>query len=220
MIATQTLNFLSKLSENNNRPWFEEHKHEYLEAKESFEEFIAVFLEELAKEEPEFSLLSPKKCVFRIYRDVRFSKNKAPYKNHLAAGISKGGKRVHTPGYHLHISPGISFFAGGIWRPDKEMLAKIRQEIDYNLDEFQTILKSIEKQHVFDKFEDEEALIRAPKGYEIDNPAIEYLRMKSFVITQSFEDKELQNKDFLQKILSAYRALRPFNAFLERALDD
>lgn len=219
MIAPKTLQFLTKLSLNNDRTWFEEHKSEYIEAKENFEDFIAQYLEQLAAEESDFGLLRVKDCVFRIYRDVRFSKNKAPYKNHLAAGINKGGKRVHVPGYYLHISPGASLFAGGIWRPEPALLSKIRQEIDYNFEEFSRMVQGVRASGMFDGMEDEEALIRPPKGYSEDNTAIQFIKMKNFIFSCSLSDKEITAKNFLSTLVKGYQALKPFNAFIERALD-
>lgn len=218
-ITPETINFLTDLSQNNNKAWFEDHKAQYQEAKKNFEELISEYLRQLALEEPDFALLRPKDCIFRIYRDVRFSKNKAPYKNHLAAGINKGGKRVHVPGYYLHITPGSSIFGGGIWRPEPELLVKIRQEIDYNFKEFSQIINKIKASGLFGEIEDEEALTRPPKGYSEDNPAIKFIRMKSFIFSCSLSDKEVVAKNFLSKLMEAYRALRPFNAFIGRALD-
>lgn len=219
MITAKTLHFLTDLTKNNNKAWFESHKADYLEAKENFESFITGFLKNLSAEEAGFGLLQAKNCIFRIYRDVRFSKNKTPYKDHLAAGINKGGKRVHVPGYHLHIAPGHAFFAGGIWRPEAEMLAKVRQEIDYNFDEFSGILKKVKASKLFDVIDDEEALTRPPKGYAADNPAIEFIKMKSFILVRSFTDKQIIQKDFLENLMKSYQTLKPFVSFIERSSD-
>lgn len=219
MISPKTLPFLLELGQNNNKPWFEANKGEYGEVKENFETFIADFLHQLSFEEADFGMLLPKDCIFRIYRDVRFSKNKAPYKNHLAAGINKGGKRVHVPGYYLHISPGASLFGGGIWRPEPDLLAKIRQEIDYNYAEFSEIVKQVNGTHFFDELVDEEALSRPPKGYSDENPAINFIKMKSFIFSCSLSDGQVSASNFLSRLMDYYRILRPFNAFIERALD-
>lgn len=220
MIHKDTLAFLKALTQHNHKTWFDEHRASYLKAKEDFETFVQELINEIALSEPEFALLKAKDCVFRIYRDVRFSKNKTPYKDHLAAGINKGGKRVHVPGYHLHLTiDGESFFAGGIWRPNNLMLAKIRQEIDYNFEEFQELLNKIKDSGKFALMEDEEALSRPPKGYSEDNPAIAYLKMKNFVLSSHFTNQQITDKSFLSNLMASYRAFKPFLQFIERSLD-
>jgi len=135
------LSFLQKLSKNNNRPWFEKNKETYLQAKEYFEVFITKLLDELITFNPELSGLNPKKLPFRIYRDVRFSKDKSPYKNNMGAGFSPNGKLVEEAGYYFHTQPGRCFIAGGIYMPNPANLSKIRQEIDYNGEKLDRILK-------------------------------------------------------------------------------
>lgn len=220
MIEKSTLNFLKQLFQNNDKSWFDNHKDVYLAAKKNFEDFVTLIIHDFSTEEPDFGILNAKDCVFRIYRDVRFSKDKTPYKTHFAAGINKGGKRVHVPGYYLHINQdGNAFFGAGHWRPEKEDLAKIRQEIDYNLDEFESILETIYLHHKVLKMEDVEALKKVPKGYEKTNPAIEYLKMKSFVLEATFVKDEVLSEGFKNDILDLYYLFKPFNAFIERALD-
>src|SRR5258707_9314496 len=126
------LTFLRSLSKNNNREWFEKNKTTYLQAKDAFDQFLETLLEELTKFEDGLAGLNPRKLGFRIYRDVRFSKDKRPYKINMGAGFSPGGKMMQEPGYYIHIEPGKSFIAGGMYMPEPENLSKIRQEIDYN----------------------------------------------------------------------------------------
>ena len=130
MIQRSALTFLKELKKNNNKPWFDKNKPRYEEAKKNMEDVVEVFLSKLSAMDKRYGKLKPKDCVFRIYRDVRFSPDKTPYKTHLGAGISPGGKKVHEAGFYLHVENGKSFLAGGIWMPDKDMLKKIRQEID------------------------------------------------------------------------------------------
>lgn len=221
MISKGLLLFLKEIEKHNNRDWFNLHKEEYLREKEQFEQFIAEILGGMAQIDVQYELLKPKDCVFRIYRDVRFSKNKAPYKTHFAAGISKTGKRVHFPGYHLHITPNdSSFFAGGIWHPGKEQLSAIRQEIDYNLEEFTGILRKIERSGLFEPMSDEDTLVRPPKGYAPDNPAIQYLKMRNFTLgTVPITDKAVTQNGLIDNLLKSAAILKPFLDFLERALD-
>src|SRR6478735_11610903 len=128
----QILTFLTKLAKNNDRVWFEKNKATYLEAKDNFEGFVTTVLDELVKFNPELGGLNPKKLPFRIYRDVRFSKDKSPYKTNMGAGFSPNGKLIEEPGYYIHVEPGRCFIAAGIYMPNPENLAKVRSEIDYN----------------------------------------------------------------------------------------
>src|SRR3954464_9453495 len=139
----QILKFLKDLSKHNDRDWFEKNRPRYLECKQGFEDLVAELLKELEKYNEGLSGLNPKKLPFRIYRDVRFSKDKRPYKTNMGAGFSPNGKLVQAPGYYVHIQPGNeSFVAGGIYMPSPENLASIRQEIDYNAAKFLKILDS------------------------------------------------------------------------------
>ncbi len=219
MIESSTMTFLKALKAQNERPWFQEHKAEYLKAKENFDSFIQQLLLELSKEDKGYGTLRVKDCVFRIYRDVRFSKNKTPYKSHLAAGISKNGKRVHYPGMHVHIEPGNTYVGGGIWRPDKEMLYKIRQEIDYNLNDFETILRKGTFRKKLGTLTESDKLKRPPKGYDKENPAIEYLKLKSFIVHRKMNDKEVTSFHFLEDVMGLFKEMKPFLSFLELALD-
>lgn len=221
MIAPATTKFLKELKVNNQKSWFDEHKADYQKAKEDFEQFVATVLTQLSSLDPAYGLLRPKDCVFRIYRDVRFSKNKTPYKTHWAAGISKGGKRVHIPGFYLHIdAEGDSFFGGGIWHPDTALLTKIRQEIDYNFEEFSDILNSIEKSGLFTPMADDESLVRPPKGYTENNPAIDFLKMRNFILSAPLTTTLIHQKNFAAKLLKMAETLQPFLNFMERTLDE
>lgn len=221
MIAPSTTDFLKHLKANNQKAWFEEHKAEYQKAKEDFEHFVATLITQLSSIDAAYGLLRPKDCVFRIYRDIRFSNNKTPYKTHWAAGISKGGKRVHIPGFYLHIeAKGNSFFGGGIWHPDSHMLAKIRQEIDYNFEEFSGILNNIKKSGLFEPMSDEESLVRRPKGYTEDNPAIDFLKMRNFILSASLPATLIHQEKFAATLLKMAQTLQPFLNFIERALSE
>src|SRR5687768_2374081 len=149
------LKFLKDLRKHNDRVWFEKNKPRYLEAKQHFEDFIGDMLKELAKFEPGLAGLNHKKLPFRIYRDVRFSKDKKPYKVNMGAGFSPNGKLIQEPGYYIHIEPGNkSFIAGGIYMPDAANLNKIRQEIDYNSDRLLKIMKSKAFKKYYDGLDD------------------------------------------------------------------
>lgn len=220
MLQPDTVKFLSQLKNNNNKPWFDAHKEQYLSAKEDFEELTKQIITGLGMVDLDIGNLEPRRCIFRIYRDVRFSKDKTPYKTHFAARFARGGKEVHFPCYYLHIEPGgNSVCGGGIWRPASEDLKKVRQEIDYNFNEFRSIVQSKKFKTLFGDLEQEDILSRNPQGYEDDNPAIEYLKLKSFFAGTPFGDEALTSKGFLTKILSAFKATKPLVDFLCRAID-
>lgn len=219
MDLTQILKFLSDLSKHNNRPWFEKNKDQYLVAKDNFGQFITRFHSELVKFNPSLGGLDPKKLPFRIYRDVRFSKDKRPYKNNMGAGISPGGKMMQEPGYYIHIEPGKSFIAGGIYMPEPPNLAKIRQEIDYNGDKLEKILNSKSFKKWFDGFEDWDKLKTVPKGYPKDHPRLDWLKNKTYVVSHYFKDAEVKNKNFVKQLVEACKAMTPMNDFLKEAME-
>lgn len=219
-LQPSTITFLRQVGRHNNRAWFEANKEKYLNAKADFDGLVGEIISEYGKTDPGIASLQVKDCVFRIYRDVRFSKNKAPYKTHFAAGINAGGKRVHVPGYYFHAEPdGYTYCGGGIWRPDAPELKKIRQEIDYNLKEFLSIVKNKKFEKLFGDLDEEDALTRAPQGYEEDNPAIKYLKMRSFITGISMTDEDLTDKKLLKNILNAFTTMKPLIDFLARSLE-
>jgi uncharacterized protein (TIGR02453 family) len=212
------LKFLQALSKHNDRVWFEKNKDTYLKSKDLFEGFVSEFLKELIDLNPEYATLNPKKLIFRIYRDVRFSKDKKPYKINMSAGFSPNGKLVQEPGYYLHIQPGASFIAGGIYMPDAELLSKIRQEIDYNGDRLEKILNDKKFKKWYGQLEAEDRLKTMPKGYSKDNPRIELLKNKSFIVSHSFTDKEVADKKFMKQLVEACKVMKPLNSFLKEAI--
>ena len=213
------LKFLKSLAKNNNREWFEKNKGKYLEAKELFEVFVAEQLEQLAKFDKSLIGLEPRKLVFRIYRDVRFSKNKAPYKTNFGAAFSAAGKGLGKPGYYLHIQPGgNSFVAGGLYMPEPGYLSKVRQEIDYNGEALVKIFKNKKFQHLFGDFWQDEKLSRPPKGYSIDHPHIEWLKLKSFVVSSQLPDGVVTDKRFIKTSTDYYKAMKPLHDYLNEAI--
>lgn len=213
------LTFLKKLSRNNNREWFEKNKPLYLEVKTSFEDFLEEFHRELLKFDQSLGGLNPRKQAFRIYRDVRFSKDKQPYKTNMGAGFSAGGKMIQEPGYYIHIQPNNkSFIAGGMYMPDAGNLAKIRQEIDYNAKEFKKILNNATFKKLFPALDDFDRLKTAPKGYAKDHPDIELLKNKSFVVSHYFTDAEVSDRAFAKKSARVAQSIKDLNDFLRNAI--
>ena len=218
MNLTHILKFLKTLSKNNDRAWFEKNKGDYILAKEEFELFVKKVLEELIKFNRSLAGLNPKKLPFRIYRDVRFSKDKRPYKTNMGAGFSPNGKLVQEPGYYLHIQPGGSFVAGGIYMPDPANLSKIRQEIDYNGEKLEKIMKDRKFKKWFKSFSDFDKLKTVPKGYAKDHPRLDWLKHKTFIVSHAFTDAEVKDKNFLKKITEASKTMKPLIEYLKEAI--
>jgi uncharacterized protein (TIGR02453 family) len=221
MIKSSTLKFLKDLKKNNNKPWFEKNKSVYLDAKEDADRFVGQLIERLGKIDPDIAPLQSKDCTYRIYRDVRFSSDKTPYKVHMGAYLNKGGKKTPTAGYYFHLQPGgKSMAGGGLWMPMPPELNKVRQEIDYNVNEWTKIVGSRPfKQHYPDGLDQDEILSRPPKGYDAGNPAIEYIKLKSFVVTRPIPDETLTSRSLLKEVTNAFGAMKEFVAFLNRALE-
>ena len=221
MLKTSTLKFLKSLTRSNNKAWFEEHRSDFETAKNDFEALIETVLKKYASKDEDIATLKPKECLFRINRDVRFAKDKSPYKNNMGASISRGGKKSIFAGYYIHFQPGESFVGGGIWMPEAAETKKIRQEIDYCLDEFKSIVDSKKFKTIYgDLVKTEEyALVNVPKGYEKENPAAEYLKLKSWIATRRLTDEELNSGELVKIITDAFDALRPLIKFINRAIE-
>ncbi|WP_298736871.1 DUF2461 domain-containing protein [uncultured Chitinophaga sp.] len=219
MLQATTLKFLKNLSRNNTKEWFDEHKPAYQDAKADYESIVQQLIDGLSRQDPGTAGLQVKDCVFRIYKDVRFSKDKTPYKTNMGAAFSPGGRKSGRPGYYFHLEPGGSFAGGGLWMPDAPTLKKVRQEIDYNFAEFQQIISNKEFIKYFGKIEGE-ALKSAPQGYQPDNPAIAYLKLKSFTVWHSFSDEACTQPALVREILKVFAVMQPFVKFLDRALHE
>jgi len=221
MLDTSTLQFLKDLKENNHREWFEANRKKYEFAKADYIQLVASVLKRVSVHDNSFSELQAKDCIFRINRDVRFSKDKSPYKTNMGAGFGKGGKKMFLAGYYLHCEPGESFIAGGMWMPPAPELKKIRQEIDYCFDEFDKIVNENSYKNNVIQLErsPEMQLQRPPKGYEDTNPAIAYLKFKSYIASTKISDKELTSKGLVDKIVTSCHAIQPLIAFINRAVE-
>jgi uncharacterized protein (TIGR02453 family) len=221
MLQHATIKFLKDLSKNNNKPWFDANRKQYENAKTDFAGFIQTIIDKHGKKDESIAHLKAKDCLFRINRDVRFSKDKSPYKNNMGAYINKGGKKSLFGGYYFHCQPGQSFVGGGLWMPMPPELAKVRQEIDYNFDAFKKIVGSKKFKTAYNDLsrDGEYILSRVPKGYEADNPAAEYLKLKSFVAMVPVKDAELNSKDLSKKVLSAFEALQPLLEFVNQSIE-
>ncbi|MBA9076478.1 DUF2461 domain-containing protein [Rufibacter quisquiliarum] len=215
-----TLDFIRDLRLNNQREWFEKNRSRYEAARQDFISFLATLLEGAVSFEPALEGQQPKDLLFRIYRDVRFSNDKRPYKDHICAYMAEGGRKTINPGFYLHISPeNQSFLAGGVWMPPAPELKAIRQEIDYNLKELEGLLHNPAFKKYFNGLQGEK-LKTTPKGYDSDNPAIELLRHKSWNASHFFPDKVVTSDQFYDECLAAMEALKPINDFFLRPMQD
>lgn len=217
-ISSSTFDFLRALKENNNREWFNAKKDAYEEAKTNIENFIQSLIHKLADFDPHIEKsISAKQCLFRIYRDVRFSKDKSPYKTWFAAGISLDGRKLDGPEYYIHLEPANSFIAVGYWRPKKEHLELIRQEIDYNLSAFEKALE--EGNWTVDDLSKEDKLKRPPAGYSDEHEAIELIKLKSFIIYKPLHDDQVLKPFALEDIIKIFRQTLAFKNFIHESID-
>lgn len=219
MIKKSTLEFLAQLSKNNNKEWFDKNRSSYEMAKNNFKGFVEELILNVSKFDSSIKHLEAKDCIFRINRDVRFSKNKEPYKNNFGAILSPGGKKSFSAGYYFQLQPNASFVAGGVWQPPSPQINAIRQEIDYNAKEFKKIIGSKEFKKYFGGLSTEDKLKSAPKGYDKTHPEIELLKYKSFIAVHNLKDKEVVAEDFIGNITTVFKAMLSFNSFLRRACD-
>lgn len=214
----QTLSFLNQLKNNNNRDWFEKNKNQYLEAKTEFETFVDQLLAGIRKFDKAISPdLKGKDCVFRIYKDVRFSKDKSPYKTNMGASMNPGGRKSLVAGYYFHLESGGSFLAGGVYMPEPATLQAIRQEIDYNPEPLNKILKSAAFRRYFKGLDEDDKLKTMPKGFEKEHPQADLLKNKHFVVSHYFSDKELLDKKLIQETLAGFKAMLPLLLYLRAA---
>ena len=219
MLQSSTIQFLKALKKNNNKEWFDKNRKIYEQAKADYLNFVTILLNEIQGFDTSLMELQPKQCIFRLNRDVRFSKNKDPYKTNFGASFSKGAKKIQTAGYYFHLEPGENFVGGGLWMPMAPDLNKVRQEIDYCFKEFSSILKKPAFKSTYGDMDNSMKLVRPPKGFDIDNPALEYLKLKSFVVTRSIKDTELTDKQLVKNVVKDFKTIAPLVHFLNRAIE-
>ena len=212
------LSFLSSLSLNNSREWFNDHKDRYRASLEKFREFTALLLAGITEFDPALGGQDPKDAIFRIYRDVRFSRDKSPYKTHFGAWMAKGGRKSTDAGYYFHLEPGGSFAAAGVWMPPKEQLNLIRQEIVYDPDAY---LKVIRDPGISDRYERggrEDMLKKGPAGFPADFKYLEEIKYKHYIFSRSYSDSEVLSADFHRQVVDDFRALFPLVHYLNTAM--
>jgi len=214
-LTASNLEFLKLLKKNNDRDWFNAHKDRYLSELGTIEMFSESLLTEMNKHDV-IETVSGKKGLHRIYRDIRFSKDKTPYNTHWGGGFKRATK-LRRGSYYFHFTPGNSFVAGGFWGPENADLKRIRDEFAYDSTSFRKILKSKSFVTHFGNLKGEQ-LKTTPKGFDADNSAIDLLRYKQFLVRKSFSDKEVLAPGFLKKVNETFRAMRPFLDYMSEVL--
>jgi uncharacterized protein (TIGR02453 family) len=207
------LSFLKALETNNDREWFKAHRTEYDLARARFEEFVAVLIGELSHTEP-LGNLDPKDCIFRIHRDLRFSKDKTPYKTHFGGYIAPGGRQSRRMGFYVHIEIGESMFAGGMHHPESKQLAAFRAAIDRDASAFKSIISEKSFQTTFGEVEGDK-LKTMPRGYPKDHPEAELLRYKSIVAVRNITDDQVVSGDIVRLAVETHAAMKPFLSYLD-----
>lgn len=218
MISKDVFEFLEDLKNNNHRDWFQANQKRYDVYKKNYKETVEAFIVELSKGDESLGQLGFKDCSFRINRDIRFSKDKAPYKTNMGIWMSPGSKNTNLAGYYVHIEKGGSFIAAGIHQPDATDLKKIRREIAGFYEDLEDIVNDAEFKKIYGALDNENALKTAPKDYDKEHPAIEFLKLKTFTATAKLSDKDFESKDFVKETAKKLLVLKPLVEFLNRGL--
>lgn len=217
MIKKETIDFLKKLEKNNNRDWFNANKDKYIAAQDNVIAFAGKMIGEIGRFDSSIADLDPKSCVFRIYRDVRFSKDKSPYKTNIGFYLSPGGRKSMSPGYYFHFQPKMYFIAAGKHMPDAQELLKIRNAIAKNFSEFKKIVESKAFRSRFGELHGDR-LVKPPKGFDPEHPAIEYLKLKSFTAGLEYNEKDAASDKYPKMLAADAKAMYPLVRFLRKAL--
>ncbi|MES0489847.1 MAG: DUF2461 domain-containing protein [Leptospirales bacterium] len=218
-ISKNTFQFLENLKANNDREWFHDHKDEYKNCLEEFEAFTEVLISKIINFDARIENVRAKDCIFRIYKDTRFSKDKTPYKTHFGAFITPGGRKSSRAGYYIHIEPGSkTVFAGGLYGAEPAKLALVRNKIASEFTELEQILKNAQFKKLYTELMDDK-LKTVPRGFKKDNPAAHLLRYKNYIVSHTVSDDEVLTERFLPAVLKGFKAIFPLNDFLNTAMD-
>ena len=219
MLSKNLLQFLTDLKENNYKEWFHENKPTYQIVKKEFEQYIAHIIADIAQFDNSVKNIDPKKCIFRINRDVRFSKDKSPYKSNFGGFIVPGGRNAGFAGYYIHIEPGNSFLAGGIYMPPPDRLKAIRSDIYENTNEFKKIINNKNFKKHFKGIISDNKLKTAPKGFSKDFEDIDLLRHKHYTVVKYITEDLITSDKFTDEVRETFKALYPFNSFINEAIN-
>ncbi len=216
-MSKRIIDFLTNLSANNDKVWFDTHRNDFEVAKNELLSIVENVIIELSVFDTTIGTPEAKKCIFRQHRDVRFSKNKQPFKTNMGAFIVKGGKSSSNAGYYVHFEPGQSFVGGGIYAPQPEVLHALRTEIYFNAPTFKSIIYDDNFHKMFGELMDER-LVKAPKGFPPDFGEIELLKYKHYVVSRPFNPEEMSTSDIQIFIIETFKNMIEFNQFLNQAL--
>ncbi|MCK9290688.1 MAG: DUF2461 domain-containing protein [Bacteroidales bacterium] len=214
------LDFLRLLAANNNKAWFEEHRALYEKRRQELISITDAIISGIRKFDPDLGPIEAKNCLFRQYRDLRFTKNKQPYKTTMSVYIAKGGKNSLLSGYYMHLEPDNCFAGGGVYSPQAEILKAIRNEIYFNLDEWMGIVQNPEFINTFGSLTQEEMLKRPPKGFPADFKGIDQLKYKNYVATRGFNPDILTTEKLISTAVQTFKTLYPLHRFLNQAIDN
>lgn len=221
MLSKDAIQFIEDLKANNATEWMHANKKRYENFKKDYHAYIASLLNVMKPLDKSLDILEIKNCTFRINRDIRFSKNKDPYKTNIGMWMSTNKNRKNSPGYYIHYEKGASFIAGGVWCPEPNELKQIRKEIEFFHDDLDKIVadKNFKKEFSTIDRDENNLLKNAPKGFDINHPAIEFLKLKSFTCSQKIDDSVFGDKNFDAIVSQKLITLKPLNEFLNRALE-
>lgn len=212
------LTFLTALKKNNNRDWFNDNKKDYQEALDLFRDFVSEVLKGMVRFDPTLGNLVARDTIFRIYKDVRFSKDKSPYKTHFGSWMTRGGRKSTDAGYYFHLEPDGSFMAGGVYMPPKDQLNLIRQEILFHPEAYLNIMNSPGLDKAYERGGKEDMLKKGPVGFPKDFEHLEELKYKHYIFSKNYKDSEIVKKDFPGKIIRDYEGLYPLVSYLNHAM--
>lgn len=218
MIDRKIFEFLRGIKLNNNKPWFDAHRTEYDAARASFLVFVGSFIEMVQSVDPSVGTHEPKQCVYRFYRDIRFTADKSPYKRHFGAFVCPGGRKSHMPGYYIHIEPGNCFFCTGNYGLPPNLLKRLRTEVSNFPEELDAIVNEPSFKNRMTLW-DEEKLKTAPRGFEIDPRYAEYIKLKSLNARVDYTEAEVTSTDFAKTLRRDIEISAPLNAYFRRALE-
>lgn len=221
MHTEDIINFLRELNENNNREWFAQNKSRYERVRSKFEEISRLLIAEISVFDNDIKNVDVKDCVFRIYRDIRFSTDKTPYKTHFGVYIaSAGGRKSHRGGYYLHLDPAGCFIAVGVWCPPPNILKALRQSVCDNIDELNEIRNEASFNTYFKTFFEEDKLKNVPAGFPRDFPDAELLKLKHYMVDHKLNDDILNAPNLVSRLGEIARAGYPLNKFLNYTVDE
>ena len=215
----EILDFLKDLEANNTREWFDQNRDRYDMTRKKFLTVAEFLIYQIKQFDDEIPALNPKDCVFRIFRDVRFSNDKSPYKSNYGCYIARGGRKFGFAGYYLHLQPGECFLSGGIYMPPPEHLQAIRQEIYYHPQNYIQLIENNEFKSIF-TLDYADKLKTAPKGYPKDWEYLDLIKNRNYAFGHRVEEKELFAPDFLKTAIELYKIIYPVNRYLNKAIDE